>query len=204
MRRALVAVGFALAPAACQQQAPAGPQQPEEVPSPSAEANEVERSPTQTVPSPDGSASLVYGELGGYARVWLAVGADTTDVLEAPVASRRLWVEWLAPDLGSVRVPFGNYVYSVVYVEPSSGRVSPWLESAVAVDAGAETALTFDPDAVTLRGLWSGDSLAAWVPEAVSTYDLLRECEPSFTLSGRSAAMRYDCGEGVREQTAAM
>ena len=203
MRGALLAVGFALTSAACQQRAPAGPP-PEDAESPAAETNVVERSPMQAVPSPDGSASLVYGDVGNYARVWLAAGADTTDVLEAPTASRRLWVEWLAPDLGSVRVPFGNYVYSVVYVEPSSGRVSPWLESAVAVDAEAETALTFDPDTVTLRSMWSGDSLGAWVPEDVSIYDLLHECAPSFTLAGRSAAVRYDCGDGVQEQTAVL
>ena len=199
MRPALLVVGFALASAACQQRAPVGPP-PEDAGSPVVEAVEVQRSGVQTVPSPDGSASLVYGDVKNYARVWLAAGADTTDVVEAPVASRRLGVEWLAPDLGRVWVPFGNYTYAVVYAEPSSGRVSPWFDFAAAVDAEAETVLTFDPDAVTLRGLWSGDSLAAWVPEGVSIYDLRHGCEPSFTLAGRSAAMRYDCGDGVREQ----
>ena len=106
-------------------------------------------------------------------------------------------------DLGQVWVPFGNYTYAAVYAEPSSGRVSPWLEFAVAIDARAETVLTFDPDAVTLRSLWSGDPQATWIPKGPVIYELRHKCEPSFTLSGRSATMSYDCGSGAEEQTAA-
>ena len=194
MRLALLVAGLAVGSAACGQRAPVAP--PAEQASAPAPAGR-----TEVLPSPDGSASLVYTDSGPQAHVHLAVGADTTDVLDADV-SRSLGVEWLAPDLGRVWVPFGNYTYAAVYTEPSSRRVSPWLEFAVAVDSEAETVVTFDPEAVTLRSLWSGKPLAAWVPEGPSIYDLRHECEPSFTLSGRSATMRYDCGEGEREQDA--
>ena len=187
--------------AACQQRAPVGLPQ-EGAGSQVVAATGTEPSQVQTVPSPDGSASLIYGDVENYARVRLATGADTVDVLEAPMLSRRLGVEWLAPDLGRVWVPFGNYTYAVVYADPLSGRVSPWFDSAAAVDAEAETLLTFDPDAVTLRALWSGEPLATWVPDGVSIYGLRHECEPSFTLAGRSATMRYDCGSGAKEQEA--
>lgn len=148
MRPDFFAVGFALTAAACQQRAPVGPP-PEQAGSPV--VAETELSQVRIVPSPDGSASLVYGDVSNYAFVRLATGADTVDVLEASTLSRRLGVEWLAADLGRVWVPFGNYTYSVVYAEPSSGRVSPWFDFAAAVDAEAETVLTFDPDALTLR-----------------------------------------------------
>lgn len=161
-----------------------------------AEADSVE-----VYPSPDRQASLVYFDTTppGLDRVVLITDGDTTSVFECN-ACKRVGIEWLSVDLGRVWVPFGNHTYAVIYAEPSSGRISPWFEFGVAVDSDAETVLTFDPDAVTLRALWTGESLASWVPKGVSIYDLRHEYEPTFRLSGRTAMVRYDCGGGEREQ----
>ena len=159
---------------------------------------------TRSVASPDGRATLVHVDraAGGAHLVLLIAGADTTTVLDSTNV-KGLGVDWLSADLGRVWVPFGNHTYAVVYAEPSSGRVSPPFEFGVAVDAGAQTAVTLDPDAVTLRSLWSGGTLATWVPAGVSIYDLRHECEPSFSLSGRRATVRYDCGGGAEVKEAA-
>ena len=94
MRLALLVACLAMTSAACGQRAPVAP--PAEQASAPALTGR-----TEVVPSPDGSASLVYTDSGSQAHVRLAVGADTTDVLDADV-SRSLGVEWLTPDLGRV------------------------------------------------------------------------------------------------------
>lgn len=201
MRSAFV-IGFTLALAACPRPAPAErpapAKRPERTP-PALSETPPDLGKTEAFPSPNGSAVLVYTYAPRVNRVRMIAGTDTADVFDSNM-SRSVGIEWLAPDLGRVWVPFGNYTYDAVYAEPSSMRVSLPFTFAVAVDAGAETVMTFDPDAVTLRALWSGEPLATWAPSDVDLYDLRHECDPSFTLSNRAAAVRYDCGEGARER----
>ena len=55
-------------------------------------------------------------------------------------------------------------------------------------------------DAVTLRDRWPGRELASRSPPDLDRIELWQECEPSGTLAGRIATIRYDCGSGGQER----
>ena len=161
MRLPLFLVSLACASAGCHSQ-PAFTRSP-------AGDGRAERVEIETVPSPDGRAALVTVDSvsDGHSRsnrVLLVADGDTTEVFSWNLG-KSLGTEWLAPDLGRIWLPVGgNYNHASVFVEPSSGRVSQWLDNDVAADGEAETVVTFDGGAFTLRNLWSGDSLASWTP----------------------------------------
>ena len=195
-------LAFLLASLACISEGCHGQPPPASLP---AAVEDVERVEITSVPSPDGRAALVTVDSvsDGPARidrVLLVAGGDTTEVFSWNLG-KSLGTEWLTPDLGRVWIPIGgNYNHASVFVEPSSVRVSPSLDNDVAVDAEAEIMVTYDGGAFTLRGLWSGDSLASWTPPDLNLMEVWQECEPSVTLAGRSARLRYNCGEGERER----
>ena len=107
---------------------------------------------------------------------------------------------WLTDSFMRVWLPISNYYYTVVYAEAGTGRISPFIENAVAVDPDAATVATFAPSAVTLRALWSGRELARWQPLDLDLSEVWEGCAPTFTLTGQALRMHYDCGEGGREQ----
>jgi hypothetical protein len=196
---------LALACAGCRDGAPPKAEQGDEPVTPSTArlpAPDPDTVAVETLPSPNGRATLVLIDSAGphLDVVLLIARGDTSEIFGCGFC-RTLGLEWLTPDLGRVWIPIGgHYHHSAVFAQASTGRWSPPIEDDLAVDVEAGTLVTYDNRAFTLRDLWTGRALGSWSPPDLDLRNLWQECEPTGTLAGREAIIRYDCGDGVRER----
>jgi hypothetical protein len=133
-------------------------------------------------------------------RVSLVVGAGTREVFSW-AGHVALHLDWASNTVAAITLPRSDttFRFTTVYVDAASGRVSARIEAPVVTDLAAGTVVTYDVDAYSLRDLWSGRKLGSWVPAGIAARELRARCNPTFTLSGRSGHVRYDCGNGVAE-----